>query len=283
MRILLTFFVLFSCFFYASAQSFWADEICGSQEEYALYECRVKNICETYQSEKPVYASEDYGTAENATSEFQNEQDNTPALSNVKKIYRENMGNIYKCGMIQSQRNSLTKLSEFIKKESSGQLSDAVGWQIEQRIRKLELSSNTIWCALTDGDSIQNKLNILSETTHEMCKYTSYLEYIKSYYEKTSNLSETVHQEEDTLFTVTPRELSNEINQTKNEIGEEISHTYKVFPIAFHAYSEYENNFPIHFLLEVVRGDFLILRKLMYQNLMPIAQLWLKVINAMSF
>jgi hypothetical protein len=42
-------------------------------------------------------------------------------------IYRENMGNIYKCGMIQSQRNSLTKLGEFIKKEASGQLSDAVG------------------------------------------------------------------------------------------------------------------------------------------------------------
>jgi hypothetical protein len=86
-----------------------------------------------------------------------------------------------------------------------------------------------------------------------MCKYTSYLEYIKSYYEETDTISSTSFQEENTLFTVTPREISNEINQTKNAIANEISHTYKVFPIAFHAYSEYENNFPIHFLLEVIQ------------------------------
>jgi len=295
MHKILTFILCLIVSLFFSAQSFWDDEICGSQEEYALYECRVTNICDSYKSEKPVYSSEDYGKAEDATPEFQNQQAKTPALDNVKKIYRENMGNIYKCWMIQSQRNSLTKLWEFIKKESSGQLSDAVWGQIEQRIRRLELSSNTIWCALTDTDSIQNKLNILSETTHEMCKYTSYLEYIKSYYEKTNSTYDKTNPTDSqfledfydnnalaNLTKATPQEISNEINQTKNAIANEISHTYKVFPIAFHAYSEYENNFPIHFLLEVVRWDFLILRKLMYQNLMPIAQLGLKVINAMS-
>jgi hypothetical protein len=278
----LTLFTLLFVFFNLSVPNIWADDICWSQTDQALYECRVKNVCEPYKSEKPVYTSEDYVNFEDVTPEFQNQQTNTPALDNVKKVYRENMGNIYKCGMIQSQKNSLTKLWEFIKQESSGQLSDAVGGQVEQRIRKLELSSNKVWCSLTDQDSIQNKLNILSETTYEMCKYTSYLEYIKSEYEKTKNNAKTVHQEEDTLFKVTPREVSNQINQTKNAIANEISHTYKVFPIAFHAYSEYENNFPIHFLLEVIRWDFLILRKLMYQNLMPVAQLGLKVINAMS-
>jgi hypothetical protein len=87
----------------------------------------VKNICDAYKSEKPVYASEDYGKAEDAPSDFQNGNTQNLALENVKKIYRENMGNIYKCGMIQSQRNSLTKLEKFIKQESSGKLSDAVG------------------------------------------------------------------------------------------------------------------------------------------------------------
>jgi hypothetical protein len=86
-----------------------------------------------------------------------------------------------------------------------------------------------------------------------MCTYTSYLEYIKAFYEKTENSAITVPEEDDTLFTVTPRELSNQVNQAKNAIGTEIAHTYKVFPIAFHAYSEYENNFPIHFLLEVIK------------------------------
>ena len=279
----ITFSFLFVSIITCIPQSYSADELCWSQNGYELYECRINNICNSYTSQKPVYVSEPYSRIEDISWESQNLQTDTPGLKKVKDLYRKNMSNIYKCGMIQSQRNSLTGLSEFIKQESSWQLSDSVGWQIDQRIRRLEISSNTIWCVLTDKESIQNKLNILSETTREMCIYTSYLEYIKSQYEKTENNAATTPQSEDTLFKVTPRELSNQINQVKNEIWEEISHTYKVFPIAFHAYSEYENNFPIHFLLEVVEWDFLLLRKLLYQNLMPIAQLGLKVINAMSF
>jgi len=276
--------------------SIHADDVCGSQKWYDLYNCRVENICSNYTSDKPVYASEDFERAEDSAPEFQNEQTNAPALDQAKKTYRENMWNIYKCGMIQSQRNSLNKLAKFIKQESSGQLSDALWGQIEQRINRLELSSNSIWCALTDKVTEQNKLNILRETTEQLCKYTSYLEYIKWYYEETNNSYSRSNPGDGELNNwtydaatiarltkTTPRSLSNEINTTKNEIANEISRTYKIFPIAFNAYSEYENNFPVHFLLEIIKWDFLILRQLMYQNLMPIAQLWLKVINAMSF
>ena len=206
------------------------------------------------------------------------------------------MGNIYKCAMIQSQRNSLNKMKEFLSWESSGQLSDALEWQIEQRIARLELSSSSIWCSLTDTQSEQNKLNILRETTQQLCIYTSYLEYVKWYYEKTwsaysrsnpadsqildgSYDSNTLNR----LTKVSPSKIANDINASKNEIAKEISHTYKIFPIAFQAYGEYENNYPIHVLLEVIEWDFLILRQLLYQNLMPISQLGLKVINAMSF
>jgi len=53
---------------------------------------------------------------------------------------------------------------------------------MEQRISRLELSADTIGCVLTDRETIQNKLNILKETTHEACRYVNYLEYMKEYY-----------------------------------------------------------------------------------------------------
>lgn len=296
MKTFLKLFLLFSLLFSFWKSVFWADDFCGTQKWFELYECRVENICSEYESEKPVFNSSDFESAADVQQEFQNGNNQAPALSSAKKIYRDNMSNIYKCGIIQSQRNTLNKLSEFIRQESSGQLSDAVWGQIDQRINRLELSSNTIGCTLSDNQTEQNKLNILRETTQQLCKYTSYLEYIKWYYERTGNaynqtnpadsqLSDGSYDNEtlNRLTKTTPREVTNYITQTQNEIAEEISHTYKTFPIAFHAYSEYENIYPIHFLLEIIRWDFLILRKLLYQNLLPIAQLWLKVINAMSF
>lgn len=285
-----------SCMFLSQNTVFWDDSICWAQEWFTLYECRVENICESYKSEKPVYASQPYTRAEEVGQQFQNGDNQAPAIQQAKDTYRENMGNIYKCAMIQSQINSLSQVKETLRWETSGQLADALEWQMDQRMTRLELSSSNIGCTMTDQQTQQNKLNILRETTHQLCIYTSYLEYVKSYYEKTwsafdrSNPADAEILEWDydnnvlnQLTRTTPSKISNDINASKNEIAEEIAHTYKVFPIAYQAYSEYENNYPIHLLLEVLKWDFLILRQLMYQNLMPIAQLWLKVINAMSY
>jgi len=287
---------LITCVFMPENTVFWQEDFCGSQKWFSLYECRVTNVCEKYKSEKPVYASEKYMQASEVGQEFQNWNNQAPAIDEAKKIYRENMGNIYKCAMIQSQRNSLTSMKTSLKGESSWQLSDALEWQIEKRLDRLELSASSVWCSLTDNTTQQNKLNILRETTQQLCIYTSYLEYVKSYYEKTWASYDSTNPDDaqildnsyntntlNQLTKVTPTKLSSQINRNKNEIAREISQTYKVFPIAYQAYSEYENNFPIHVLLEVIKWDFLIVRQLMYQNLMPISQLWLKIINAMSF
>lgn len=200
------------------------------------------------------------------------------------------MGNIYKCAIIQSQRNALTFLSQQLQLEKSGKLSDTIGGQIKLRISRLERSSSTIGCSLTDTKTIQNKLNILRETTYEACRYTNYLEYLKGHYAKINrfqNEEEYQNAYGDNAKNIRENFPINQLpamtNAIQADIAEEISHTYKVFPIAFHAYSEYENNFPIHFLLEIIRADFLILRKNLSATLMPIAQLGLKVINAMSY
>lgn len=279
---------IFSTLFFGSLLSpVFADEYCGSQWWYDLYECRVENVCSEFKSEKPVYVSEDYESADWAEGEFYNQQSSTPAFDTAQRVYRENMGNIYKCGIVQSQRNALETLLDFIKQESSWKLSDTIGWQIKQQISRIEIQSTTIGCSLTDTESIQNKLNILKETSYEACRYISYLEYNKEYYKNLRKFTQEEASEaywNDAVLEKYPSpELPRQINNAQNAIAEEIAHTYKVFPIAYHAYSEYENNFPIHFLLEVLRADFLVLRTSLYQAIMPLAQVWLKVINAMSY
>ena len=266
-------------------------EICWAETWYSLYECRVKNICEDYKTPKPVYQVEDYLDGNVLFAWEDAPVSPTLELDTAKEIYRTNMGNIYKCAIIWSQKNSLEFLAEQLKHESSWQLSDGLWWQIKSRINKLDLSAWKIWCVLTDRQSIQNKLNILKETTHELCRYTSYLEYMKNYYSNLELIAErynNANQDRSDLENFIIRniwitELPKAIARIQADIAEESAHSYKVFPLAYHAYSEYENNFPIHYLLEVIRNDFLVVRNRFYWTLMPLAQLGYKVINAMSF
>ncbi len=272
-----------------SVSTFWAEEICAGQGWFALYTCRSENICKKYTSEKPTYNVEPFQDAWDTSSEFQNNVSDAPALDRAKNLYRENIGNIYKCAIIQSQINSIDFLSKQLKQESSGQLQDSIGWQLKIRLQRLEISANTVWCTLSDAQSIQNKLNILNETTTQLCEYVSYLEYLKSYYEQLDRFWNEAEMQKsygtdiklDENYTIT--QLPEVVNSVDRQIAEEIAHSYKVFPVAYDAYSQYENNFPIHFLLEVIHADVLLLKTRLYETLMPIAQLWLKVINAMSY
>ncbi|MCH8518785.1 hypothetical protein LAT59_03425 [Candidatus Gracilibacteria bacterium] len=254
--------------------------VCGSQSGEALYNCRVQQVCEEYKSEKPVYNPEDFEPVGSSQAAYHNQIVRSPALDNAKRLYRENMGNIYKCGLIQSQRNALEFVEKQIRQEASGQLADTIGNQITQRLQRLELSAGRIGCALTDTDTIHNKLNILRETTYEACKYTNYLEWVREYHKNpNNNLIDT----NDVRTRIPNPEFSAILNSIEDDINAEISHTFQVFPLAYQAYAEYENHFPLHFMLTVLRGDYSILRDRLYEVLMPIAQLGYKVINAMSY
>ncbi|MDA9129295.1 hypothetical protein N9J72_02355 [Candidatus Gracilibacteria bacterium] len=278
-------------FFVFSGNIFAAESICGGQEGYELYECRVENICAEYKSPKPTYQVTDYLSGEELYLGEDVQVAPAYELDEAMEIYRENMGNIYKCAMIQGQKNTLTFLGTQLKQESSGQLSDTLGGQIESRINRLELTANTLKCVLTDTETIQNKLNILKETTHELCRYTNYLEYLKEYISSLEIQAVRYNngaQDRNNLENFIDRsigitELPDAINSIQQEIAVEQAHSYKVFPLAYHAYSQYENNFPVHFLLEAIRSDFLIVRNRFYGVLMPLAQLGYKVINAMSY
>ena len=271
---------LFLFLFSITLPIYAVEDVCWSQRWYKLYECRLEKVCSEYTSEKPTYRVEDYLPAEEMSNAIEGVIQQASEFYNAKGLYRENMGSIYKCAMIQSQKNSLEFLITQLKQESSGHLSDTLEWQMNQRINRLDISAGTIWCVLTDRDTIQNKLNILRETTHEACRYVNYLEYMKEYYSLPDVIANQLGERE---WGYPLTEIPESIAGIHLEISEEIAHTYKVFPIAYHSYSEYENNFPIHFLLEVIKADFKLVRNRFHETLMPIAQLGYKVINAMSY
>jgi len=268
----------------------YADEVdvCETKNGYELYECRAEKVCEPYESEKPVFDTEEYLEASEYLDALDtNESSAFEVLEEVKSQYRNNIGTIYSCAMIQAQRNSLNLIEkELLGFNKSWKLDDIIGRRIDVRERKLESAAKKLECnTSTDKKSIYNKQNILKETTSEACTYVTYLEYLKEYYDNIPNVL-WVNEEDATSSTgaikvYSTAEIWNLITSIETSIDQEIEQTYKVFPIAFQAYTEYENNYPLHFLLEVIREDFVLLRKSLHQALMPIAQVWYKIINAM--
>lgn len=246
-------------------------------------------MCEIYKPEKFVYNSKDFSVADEVDPKYYNQNSNQGGLEQARDIYKENMGNIYKCAIIQSQKNAYKNIKEFIGMENSGNITEALGTQIDSKTRRLDVTAASLGCTLSDDKSVYNKLNILNETSYQACKYINYLEYLREYYEKTGNSFSP--QEQDRLSnnensyspSYTAQEIANSMKKQQNAVAEEISHTYKVFPLAFEAYSEYEDNFPIHFLLQMILADYIALRDALHSNLNPIAQFGLKIINAMSY
>lgn len=247
------------------------DEWCDQKEWFEIYNCRVKAFCnkEEYKSDKPVYTPKETYEEATALSDFED----------AKEIYRTNMANIYKCHLIQIQKNVLeTRIKKLIKEDKTWKLDEYLGEKIKNRKTKLDNAASKVPCSLTEKESFHNKEKVLKETSHEMCKYINFLEYFKVY---AKDLSNTTQDETDDKFS--PTYISRKMVYTIYEIEEEIAHTYEIYPLAFQAYSDYENLFPIHLLLEVIKEDFKVLRQKLYEALMPIAQVWYKIINAMSY
>jgi hypothetical protein len=84
-----------------------------------MYECRVKNICENYKTNKVVYNTESFKKAEkyNADSSviddvlFVSNRNELP-LKKAVAVYKENMNNIYKCAIINTQLNSMNLMKK---------------------------------------------------------------------------------------------------------------------------------------------------------------------------
>lgn len=205
--------------------------------------------------------------------------------------YKENMNNTYKCGMISIQINSLKMLKPKLNLDKTGHIWKSLWPKIDNMIQRLEMTAKSWKCELIDKKTIYNKKSILWQTTLATCKYTFYMQYLKEYYSDTRNVvtppseieNENIPQElKQNAINVSSLEAWKKMSSIQSDIDTELENAYKVFPIAFHAYSEYENNYPIHFLLELIKEDYMVFRDELHKMINPISQVWYKIVNAMK-
>lgn len=279
---------LISLFLFTSAPFVGAKDCETLTDEFEKYQCRSENVCKLYDENKKVFNAEKFKTAE-SYKDFElsdiliTSGSEHKGIQKAVEVYKENMNSIYKCAIIWAQKNSLFRLLDLPVNEN---VKKSIEPKIQNLIQKLDIAANANKCLNIDTNTVFNKLSILRQTTYLTCDYNFYMEYLKNYYNNPANALWMDQKEFDSkneeVKEYSLLEAANKITWAQSNIRQEISQAHKVFPIAFHAYSEYENNFPIHFLLELLKEDFYIFREKLHNVLNPINQVVYKISNAMK-
>jgi len=254
--------------------AFWAiTDNCGNLDWYELYECRVTSICKqtwwgTGFKFKPSNVVYNTDTQENDYQKL--EAKNPSYLTAAKEKYRDNMNNIYKCALIKTQIAALNNIVDPKKTKMHADIAWKIGKKIAARLQNLNQQKQI--CGDADSDTPYNKKNVLKQASYEVCKYLNYLDYLDDYAD-----FENLVTQETTISSAAKQQI-----RSQQLIQQEIDNTIKIFPLAFTAYSQYENNISIHYMLELIREDFIIFRDRLHKTLWPISQLIYKAINSSS-
>lgn len=281
-------FIFFLILIFTYQRSFAVDE-CETKKWYELYECRSTNICEPYKTNKVVYNTKKFKEAWEYENDNSSIWDFLIIWESDKKVikkaiwnYKENMNNIYKCALINTQINSINLVKEeLLNLDKVWDLKKIIEPKIESMISKLQMTFKSTKCSNID-EWVYNKINILNQTTYETCKYNFYMEYLKDYYSDINHVLWTDLEESEQKDIYVAKDVAWYQESIINSLNAEIQQAYKVFPIAFNAYSEYENNYLMHFLLTIIREDFIVFRDKLYKVLNPINQVVYKISNAMN-
>ena len=238
----------------------------SNKSGYNLYKQRTKCICDKYNSTSNIV---------NIKDDYKKIDIDTYSLAKTKRTHRNNMNNIYKCWLLTTQKKSLLLIkNDLIKKSPT--IWKKIEWKIASNIAKIDALVNSLWCTKSKSKNTVVKLTLLKQATYQTCKYVSYLEYLKDYNRDLKN------QFDPKKTRFTPTEIANKQTEEINKIDKEIDHTYKIFPLVFHAYTEYENNITAHFLLQLLRDDYITFREKLHKSLNPINQVVYKIVNAMK-
>ena len=236
-------------------------------DAYSLYECRIESICNQRKPDKMIF-----NTDKDEKKYLKLEPWYNNFLWENKQKYRDNMNNLYKCALIQLQTNAITYV-EWEMKNSDEDVRKKIEPKISQKKQNLKTAASRYECADIDNLSIYNKSSVLQQSSYEICKYLNYLDYLDTYSDTLSNV---------VTNSVTATELANNQIQTKQAIIDEQNHVIRVFPLAYTAYAQYESHITTHFMLELIREDFLILKNRLHKVLGPISQLLYKANNSMK-
>lgn len=279
-----------------------ADFDCESEENKdsdfcKLYYENVSNVCNqqefyqnTYSQERntPVYKTEKYKTPEeyiedpDAWTYWSTKPEFFP-LEMVKRKYREDQNNIYKCWVLQAQGATFELIDTLLQIDKTWVIKNSTKNQLKSKISLVKQRSQQIRCNLSK-DIQTSKKQVLDQSTYEMCKYRYYLEFLKSYYNQIENIvPESIDDiTDDSEGKIDLTFVADKRRSVLFQIDEEITHTYRVYDLAFNAYWEYQSFLPIHVVLELIKKDLIVYRENLYKTISPINQVVYKIINAMT-
>lgn len=251
----------------------WNKEVlkCNWLKDYDLYKCEVNDICKT----KEYWANND--KIINLDKFY---KENTK-FEDIKKIYRNNQNNIYKCSVLNSQEIALVQLITKLlnSTDKTGLLKTKIIPKIISKKNTLQNIKNQNNCVTINIESENKKLKkiVLDQSALELCNYNYYLKYLNnSYYTEIGNIYDKSKQ------SISSNKIEEDILNKQNEIETEIKHSYKMFPLAFDSYLQYDSFLKTHIVLELLKEDYRVYRDKLYQTLNPINQLVYKIINAQS-
>ena len=242
------------------------------------YNCQVKNFCEVYKVEEINHKSIDYFESDETWEK--------KLFETAKEKYRDNQNDIYSCSIIRLQKNSYKLILEkLIEKDRWWTLKSRVSQKFNLKIQKLDQIYKQKECKTPknkeEWNSLQFKQNLLNESAYEYCKYSYYLNYLQNHYKNIENANkEYFWDNENNSFKIS--QVAAIQSKLQQDISDEQSHSSKVFSMAFETYIDYENNYPVHILLELLKEDFIVLRRKLHEAISPINQVVYKISNAMS-
>ena len=265
---------------------------------YQLYENRVNSLCkqDIYKTEKSILKKEGYieyldldGPVLEKIKEFGGNIKELEfkkanwllkgvwdGIDLAQEMYKYNMNTIYKCALINPQIKWLEEVQVLIANNPA--LKKKLTKKIDNKIKKLKKNKTAFQCS----DNEPEKIDVLKIATQELCKYHSYLEYLKDYNSDISKLVDENGEKKEEIQSYNIWYIAQLEIEKKTLIGREIRRSYDIFPIAFDAYSQYETNLSIHLLLELIKEDYITLRRKLHDTINPINQVVYKIANAMK-
>lgn len=288
---------LLSMFFFSI--SFATKDTEGNYEEYKR---NIKEVCKV-NNDKIIKSNKNYIDLEKNDSTSNNPID---IIENVNLQYSNTMNQIYRCALINTQIISLTRLKKDVA-EKFDKTWDIKSWlsrKLDKSIAQIKKEKDKDCTNTSPKKSLYQKKAVLNEVTYETCKYFYYLNYLEYYFDNTKNISKWLFNDKDKQKNNknnSEQDKKEEINKSidkikwiqadqiitiNNKILEKLKnskeHAKEVFNMSFAAYIEYENNFPIHILLNILKEDFIIFRQKLHKTLNPINQVVYKIANCMS-
>lgn len=268
-----------------SSSVFSNDKYLSNKTWYKLYQERVTNVCSEYKFDnkdtQTIYLMDESNKYLNLDeSSISNSIRKWKDIELAKEQYKTNMDAIYNCAVKQSQYRWYNLMIDVITKR----------WELKDYKNLIKSKQNIILedlavegnkCKINPEkkDSII-KASVLKQTSYELCRYNYYLEYLKEVNDDISKLDEKTKKDPNNALAI--KNIIDIRSKKINEIEREIDDAYNKFPIAFKAYSEYENYVTYHNLLQLIRQDYLTFREKLHKNLNPINQVVYKISNAMK-